>query len=100
MRDEFTRKTKETLAKRVAWRCSFPGCERITIGPGHKNSVDIINMGEAAHINAASILGPRYDERMSTVQRSSIENGIWMCRQHAKMIDSDAINYSAETLKQ
>jgi len=100
MRDEFTNKTKELLAKRVAWRCSFPGCGRITIGPGHKDSKDIINLGEAAHINAASSNGPRYDEAMTSQQRESIDNGIWLCRHHARMIDSDYFNYSAATLKQ
>jgi hypothetical protein len=100
MRDEFTNKTKDTLAKRVAWRCSFSGCARITVGPGHQNSNDIVNLGEAAHINAASPKGPRFDETMSPEQRKSIDNGVWMCRHHARMIDSDFFNYSAATLKQ
>jgi hypothetical protein len=100
MRDDFSNKTKDILAKRVAWRCSFPGCLRITIGPGHQNQIDVVNLGEAAHINAASKDGPRYDEKMTKEQRKSIENGIWMCRHHARMIDSDYINYSAATIKQ
>jgi len=100
MRDEFSNKTKETMAKRVAWRCSFPGCGRLTIGPGHKNSHDVVNLGEAAHINAASPKGPRFDESMTSEERSSIVNGIWMCRHHARMIDSDFLNYSSSTLRQ
>lgn len=100
MRDDFSNSTKDTLAKRVAWRCSFPGCSRLTIGPGHKNSCDIVNLGEAAHINAASPNGPRYDETMTPEQRRFIDNGIWMCRHHARIIDSDYYNYSSATLKQ
>ncbi|WPO90974.1 hypothetical protein [Chryseobacterium sp. HR92] len=100
MRDNFTSKTKEILAKRVAWRCSFLGCRRITVGAGHKSSSHVINLGEAAHIYAASPEGPRYDEKMTKEQRISIENGIWLCRQHARIIDSDYSNYSAETLIQ
>lgn len=100
MRDNFTKKTKDLLAKRVAYRCSFSGCRIITIGPGHLHSEDIINLGEAAHINAASKNGPRYDEKMTTEERKSIDNGVWMCRNHARMIDSDFINYSSDTLKQ
>ncbi len=100
MRDEFSNKTKETMAKRVAWRCSFPGCGRLTIGPGHKDSADVVNLGEAAHINAASPKGPRFDEAMASEQRKSIDNGIWMCRHHARIIDSDYFNYSSATLKQ
>ncbi|WP_303917881.1 hypothetical protein [Draconibacterium sediminis] len=100
MRDDFSNKTKDTLAKRVAWRCSFPGCGRLTIGPGHKDSSDFVNLGEAAHINAASFNGPRFDETMTSEQRKSIDNGIWMCRHHARMIDSDYFNYSSATLRQ
>ena len=100
MRDDFTKKTKELLAKRVAWCCSFLGCGINTIGPGHQSSEDIINLGEAAHIHAAAPNGPRYEENMTPEQRKSIDNGIWMCRQHARMIDSDFINYSANTLRQ
>ncbi|RXM40449.1 hypothetical protein BOQ62_05615 [Chryseobacterium sp. CH21] len=100
MRDNFTSKTKEILAKRVAWRCSFPGCGRITVGAGHKGNNTVINLGEACHIYAAAPLGPRYNESMSQEQRSSIDNGIWLCKHHAKIIDSDYYNYSAETLIQ
>lgn len=100
MRDNFSPKTKEILAKRVAWRCSFPGCGRITVGAGHKDKSDVINLGEASHIYAASPEGPRYDESMSQEERKSIDNGIWMCKHHARIIDSDYYNYSPETLKQ
>lgn len=100
MRDEFSQKTKDTLAKRVAWRCSFRGCLRLTVGPGHKNSSDVTNLGEAAHICAASKEGPRYNMHMTASERKSIDNGIWMCRQHARLIDSDFINYSPATLRQ
>ena len=100
MRDNFSTKTKEILAKRVAWRCTFPGCGRITVGAGHKDNNDVINLGEASHIYAASPQGPRYDESMSQEERRSIDNGIWLCKHHARIIDSDFYNYSAETLKQ
>ena len=100
MRDNFSKKTKELLAKRVAFRCSFPGCHRITIGPSKEDNESVINLGEAAHINAASQNGPRYDESMTPEERRSISNGIWMCRHHARMIDADFINYSESTLRQ
>lgn len=100
MRDNFSTKTKEILAKRVAWQCSFPGCRRITVGAGHKDNTAVINLGEASHIYAASPQGPRYDESMSQDERKSIDNGIWLCKHHARIIDSDFYNYSPETLKQ
>jgi hypothetical protein len=100
MRDDFSEKTKQLLAKRVAWKCSFPGCNIPTIGPGLKDSSSIVNLGEAAHICAASANGPRYEPSMTYEQRISIDNAIWMCRHHARLIDADFINYSAATLRQ
>ena len=88
------------LAQRVAYRCSFPGCKRITIGPGHLNQEDVIKIGEAAHIYSAAPNGPRNNPNLSTEERTSIKNGIWMCKNHARIIDVDEINYSAETLLQ
>lgn len=99
MRDDFSEATKKNLAARVAWKCSFPGCGIVTIGPNHRDTSSSTNLGEAAHIHAASPNGPRYDPEMSEEQRSSIENGIWLCRMHARLIDSDSTEYSAETIK-
>lgn len=100
MREEFSKKTKDILAKRVGYKCSFPGCNRNTIGKSNKSNDSVINLGEAAHIYAASINGPRYNDKMSKEERVSTENGIWMCRQHARIIDADYINYSPSTLLQ
>ncbi|QSR49156.1 hypothetical protein [Aeromonas veronii] len=97
-RDNFTPSTKKVMAERVAWRCSFPSCGVITIGPKMGDSAKSINLGEAAHIHAASPEGPRYDAEMSSEQRKSIENGIWMCRSHATFIDADFTEFSSETL--
>jgi len=98
-RDEFTAATKRTLAERVAWCCSFPNCGAITIGPKQGDAEKSLNLGEAAHMHAASPNGPRYDPDMSSAERSSIENGIWMCRSHGTFIDSDHTEYSAATLR-
>jgi hypothetical protein len=59
-----------------------------------------MNFGEAAHITAASPNGPRYDPTLTSEQRSSIENGIFLCPTCAKMIDLDPIKYNAEKLRQ
>jgi len=37
---------------------------------------------------------------MSPEERTSIDNGIWMCRSHARLIDSDFTIYSAKTIIQ
>jgi hypothetical protein len=98
-RDNFTESTKRTMAERVAWRCSFPNCGKITIGPRMGESNKSLNLGEAAHIIAAAEFGPRFDKKTTSEYRKSIENGIWMCRAHARFIDSDHKEYSIETLQ-
>jgi hypothetical protein len=97
-RDEFSPKTKEVLAKRVANRCSNPGCWAITSGP---QSVPdgAINIGVAAHITAAASGGPRYDEDLSPAERASATNGIWLCQNCAKLIDSDTLRFSEAQLR-
>lgn len=47
-------------------------------------------MGQAAHICAASSLGPRYDETQTEDERQSVENGIWLCENCAALIDKNA----------
>lgn len=98
-RDNFTLSVKKIMAERVAWRCSFPDCGVITIGPKMGDDSKSMNLGEAAHIHAASLEGPRYDTAMSSEQRKDIQNGIWMCRSHATFIDADFNEFSAETLR-
>jgi hypothetical protein len=53
----------------------------------------------AAHITAASSGGARYDASLSPQQRSSIENGIWLCETCAKEIDDAADLYTVELLR-
>jgi hypothetical protein len=98
-RDNFNNATKLVLAQRVAYRCSAPGCPNKTIGPHHSNPAESMNVGEAAHIHAAAPLGPRYVKEMTAEERSSVLNGIWLCRAHARMIDLDEITYTPELLR-
>lgn len=99
-RDDFSEPTKRTLAERVGWRCSFPNCGQITVGPSLSDSSARINNGVAAHICAASPNGPRFDPLMTSEQRKHIDNGIWMCRDHGSLIDSDFLIYSVSQLKE
>ena len=97
--DDFPESIKRTMAERVAWRCSFPDCNQITVGPDSHNQEKRISLGEAAHITAAGPQGSRYDSSMLSEQRKHISNGIWMCRHHARLIDADFEEYSVETLR-
>ena len=60
-----------------------------------------MNVGVAAHICAAAP-GPgarRYRVDMTSQQRKSHENGIWLCQECAKAIDSDDPTFSEEFLR-
>jgi len=99
MRDDFTQATKETLAKRVGCRCSDPDCRKLTSGP-HEEDTKSVNIGIAAHITAAAsgVGAKRYDPSLSTEKRKSITNGIWLCQNCGKLVDSDEQKYSVELL--
>lgn len=95
-RDEFPKSVVTYLANEVGNCCSL--CAWPTSGPStepRKNS----NAGTAAHITAASKLGPRFDENLSPEQRRSHENGIWCCRTHGKLVDDDISTYNVAFLR-
>ena len=98
MRDDFSIETKETIAKRVNYLCSNPNCRKHTTGPSEIENKSV-NVGVASHISAASKGGCRYDSSMSTEDRKSVKNGIWLCQTCSKLIDSDEILYTTEVLK-
>lgn len=87
------------IAKRAGWLCSFPTCRTHTVGATSDGESEI-NIGTAAHICAAAPGGPRYDETMSSEERSSAKNGIWMCRDHGKAIDSPDPQFTVEILRE
>lgn len=87
-RDEFTKEIVRTLQERVGNRCSNPKCRCITSGPNHAPE-KATRIGVAAHITAAAPGGPRYDPSFTPEQRSSISNGIWLCQNCSKLVDSD-----------
>ena len=99
MREDFSLQIKDTLAKRVGMKCSNPACRRPTSGP-HTDSGKAKNLGEAAHILAASPGGPRYDPSLLASERHAIENGIWLCARCHTLIDSDPANFPAVHLRQ
>jgi hypothetical protein len=99
MRDDFSPATKELLAKRVGYRCSNPECRQPTSGP-QEDPAGAINVGVAAHITAASPNGPRYDASLTSEQRCSAQNGVWVCQTCAKLVDNDESRYSVEALKE
>ena len=98
-RDEFSARTKLRIAKRAGWSCSDPNCRQLTDGATKAGDGEI-STGVAAHICAAASGGPRYDPKMTPEERKSVENGIWLCQVHAKVIDSDTAHYTVELLRE
>lgn len=99
-RDEFPLGVKRALAERVAYRCSHPSCRVLTVGPSDEKATARSMTGVAAHIAGASD-GPgsrRYDSAMTPDERSSIDNGIWLCQNHARLIDTDEMRFPATML--
>lgn len=96
-RDDFNNQTKELLARRVGHKCSLPDCQAPTSGPGDPE--DWSNMGTAAHIRAASELGPRFDPTQTPQERKSLDNGIWVCANHGRHIDNVVSTYTVEELE-
>ena len=98
MRDDFPASVRRTLGQRVGYLCSHPECGVSTIGPG-SGAGDVVTVGVAAHIAAASPGGPRFDPAMTAADRADIRNGIWLCQTHAREIDAALHAYSVEILR-
>ncbi|HEY3452540.1 MAG TPA: hypothetical protein VGK67_39720 [Myxococcales bacterium] len=100
-RDDFPLMTKWRLAQRVGLLCSFEDCQLHTTGPSEEAEAKVNNVGVACHICGAAP-GPgsrRYDSKMTPEERSSIENGIWLCGTHSRQIDNDEVTWTVEKLK-
>tara|TARA_R110002111_G_scaffold151143_1_gene217813 strand:- start:6 stop:1031 length:1026 start_codon:yes stop_codon:yes gene_type:complete len=97
MRDDFTSSTKDVLAKRVGFHCSNPNCRTLTCGP-RTEANKFVSIGVAAHISAASPNGPRSNKHLTSEQKSSVRNGIWLCQNCAKLIDNDPLKYPEDVL--
>lgn len=91
---EFFQATKEKLAERAGYRCSFPGCRAVTIGPSAEGPDRSASTGMACHIRTAAT-GPsaRRVSNASPQTLKQISNGIWMCYRHGKLIDADETTY-------
>ena len=98
-RDEFTKATVERLAKRAGYRCSNPHCGVPTIGAAQGDD-GVVNVGQAAHITAAAAGGPRYDPTLPSEQRRHQSNGIWLCENHAKLVDNDVGHFTVAKLRE
>lgn len=88
-KDDFDKPVVDALAKRAAFICSNPECRALTIAPSSEDALKFIYIGKAAHIAAAAEGGPRFNPGMSSEERKSIDNGIFLCSNCADMIDKN-----------
>ena len=87
VRDKFTAATRRLLAERAGQRCSNPECGRVTSGPSDEGSSTSTVLGKASHITAAAAGGPRFDASLTSGQRRSADNGIWVCSECGDRVD-------------
>jgi hypothetical protein len=100
-RDDFDKPTVDALGKRAAFICSDPECRVHTLSPSLEDDSKFIYIGIAAHITAAAKGGARYDQSLSSEQRKSIENAIFLCSNCANKIDkNNGIDFPVELLKE
>jgi hypothetical protein len=97
-RDDFTQQIKDVLAQRVNCRCSNPLCRAPTSGP-RVDTKKSLSVGVAAHISAASAGGPRFQSEITSEDRRSIANGIWLCQTCARLVDSDEERFTTSILR-
>jgi hypothetical protein len=98
-RIEFSAATKRLLADRAGHECSFPTCARRTIsaGPGGHTSA---GCGVAAHIQSAAPGGPRGRGGLTNAELCAPENGLWLCADHARLVDTNqGVGFPAPTLR-
>lgn len=95
-RDNIPISVYKRLALKSCNICANPDCRCILSGE------DGYNIGEAAHICAASPGGPRYDEHQTPEQRNSLDNIIMLCSNCHSMIDDPFtwMNYPVKVLRQ
>lgn len=99
-RADFSTETRELVARRAGFRCSFPWCGQLTVGPANKPCISV-NVGHAAHIYSAATSGkgPRGTGGLTESDLKSPENAIWLCAQHANLIDKNqGEDYPADVL--
>ena len=98
MRINFSPRVKQRVAKRSGFRCSFPQCDKPTIGPAESTG-DSVSTGVACHIYSAAERGPRGQGNLSPDQLADIENALWLCANHARSIDANrGTDYPPERL--
>ena len=96
---DFPARTRRLIAERAGYLCSKPDCRRQTLGPG-TGPDDVACIGIACHIYSAAPGGPRGSGGLTDEERQAASNGIWLCADHARLIDTNGgLGYPAPLLR-
>jgi hypothetical protein len=97
-RIEFSASTKRLVAERAGHECSFPMCNRRTVGSEARAGL-VSRSGKASHIFSAAEKGPRGRGGLTEKELRSPENCIWFCSEHAQIVDNNrGVAYPPEEL--
>lgn len=92
------RAQEKVVIARSGNKCAYPGCVlELTVDPYNKEDQPKAT-GKVAHIAGASPNGPRYDPDMSTAERGSANNLIYLCGTHHDAIDAQLHHHTREFL--
>ena len=98
LRDRVPPAQEKVVVARSGNKCAYPGCgldltiDSKTDGDRPKAT------GKVAHIAAASPGGPRYDPKMTSEQRGSAQNLIYLCGPHHDAVDTQLEYHTREFL--
>jgi len=99
-RDNFSPDTKRVVMSRAHFMCSHPKCRAHLLGGSEADDTGYAHVGQCAHIHAAAPGGPRYDEKQTSEERKSATNCIYLCANHATLIDKfEGRDFPASTLR-
>ncbi len=85
---EFKLTTTRIIAQNAAYICSNPECRVLMIAGSAVLKGKVIKIGEAAHIIGNRATSARYKENPK-IDKNSVENGILLCRNCHKLVDSN-----------
>lgn len=91
-----TYSTKVALAFRSGGRCAYPKCAAELVHVADQGTDQ--QVAEAAHIAGEKPKAARYDPSMTEEQRNALENLIYMCPTHHRLIDKLVDDWPTERL--
>jgi hypothetical protein len=98
---DFPFRNAKKIALIARYICQKPDCRTNTLLLSNYDNNRYIIIGEAAHIIASTLDGPRGNSDLPFEERKNISNGIWLCRNCHKMIDANSgIDYPIDILYQ